>query len=61
MERVRYEIDPHNRLVIRKTAGKTSLPYFRKVVTGRFKIDKNNALTYHVKTPVPHGKTSPIR
>jgi hypothetical protein len=57
---MKYEIDPHNRLVSGKTGRKTDLAKFRKVIDGRFKIDKNNILSYHVKTPqfeteqVPH-------
>lgn len=49
MEKVRYEIDPHNRLIYAKTGKKSKLPRFRTVLDGRFKIDKNNRLTYHVK------------
>jgi len=56
MEKIRYEIDPHNRLIFRKTR----LPGFRKVLDGKFKTDRNNILTYHVKAPahrdtdIPH-------
>jgi hypothetical protein len=52
-ERVHYEIDPHNRLVISQTDKKTKLPRFRQVLTGRFKTDKNNSLGYLIKAPVP--------
>ena len=54
-EKVRYEVDPHNRLVISDTGKKTKLPRFRQVLTGRFKTDKNNSLTYLIKAPVPRG------
>ena len=47
-----YEIDPHNRLV-------AGLPRFRKVINGRFRLDKKNALSYHVKAPVPYGHSVP--
>lgn len=56
MQKLRYEIDPYNRLAI----GKRSLPKFRKVIDGQFKVNKNNELSYHVKTPflkdeeIPH-------
>jgi len=50
MEKLRYEIDPHNRLVV--GGRKIPLERFRKVLDGRFKVDKNNILFYHVKTPV---------
>jgi len=45
--RVFYEVDPFNRLVVKQ--GRVSrLKKFRKVVTGRFKTDSNNALSYEV-------------
>ena len=69
MAKVRYEIDPHNRLVVEKIVTrkkkkllrrrKTHLPRFRKVVDGHFKIDKNNTLIYHVKTPSPRDINIP--
>jgi hypothetical protein len=49
MEKIRYEVDPQNRLVIKKTG----LPGFRRVLDGYFKTAGRNALTYHVKVPVP--------
>ncbi|MFC1480248.1 hypothetical protein ACFL5Y_02230 [Candidatus Omnitrophota bacterium] len=52
MEKVRYEIDPYNRLVLCKTGKKSDLPKFRSVLDGRFKIDKNNNLSYHIKAPL---------
>ncbi|MFH1553139.1 MAG: hypothetical protein ABID83_05860 [Candidatus Omnitrophota bacterium] len=60
MEKVRYEIDPYNRLVLDKTGKKSNLSKFRNVLDGRFKIDKNNNLSCHIKAPsakregVPH-------
>ena len=59
MQKVRYEVDPHNRLVLEKTRRKTLLPRFRKVVDGHFKIDKKNTLSYHVKSPVPRSANIP--
>ena len=52
MQKVRYEIDPHNRLV-------RHLPRFRKVIDGKFKTDKKNTLIYHVKAPVPRDADIP--
>jgi len=52
VEKIRYEIDPHNRLVVKKTGRRTKFPRFRRVLDGRFKTDKDNELTYHIKTPV---------
>ncbi|MDP1853449.1 MAG: hypothetical protein Q8L26_04540 [Candidatus Omnitrophota bacterium] len=46
---VRYEIDPHNRLIYKKTGRESEVPGFRAVLDGTFEIDKNNYLTYHVK------------
>ncbi len=48
-EKIRYEIDPHNRLVYEKTGGKLDVPGFRAVVDGIFEIDKDNQIIYHVK------------
>ncbi|NQT23343.1 MAG: hypothetical protein HQ579_07925 [Candidatus Omnitrophica bacterium] len=59
MPKVRYEIDPYNRLVINETGRKTLLPRYRKIVDGHFKIDKNNALSYLVKTPVSKDLNMP--
>ena len=59
MAKVRYEIDPHNRLVIKKTGKKAELKRFRQVLDGRFKTNKNNNLTYHIKAPVPKGPKAP--
>ena len=51
MQKVRYELDPHNRLVIDDSGRKSDLTEFRKVIDGRFKTDKFNNLSYHVKAP----------
>lgn len=45
LKRVKYEIDPHNRLILTKA----EIPKFRTVYDGTFQTDKNNRLTYHVK------------
>ena len=48
-EKIRYEIDPHNRLIYEKTGEESEVPGFRTVLDGSFEIDKNNYVTYHVK------------
>jgi hypothetical protein len=53
MGKVRYEIDPHNRLVIKKTGKKAELKRFRQVLDGRFKVAKDSTLTYHIKASIP--------
>lgn len=58
-ERVRFEVDPHNRLVAAGTDKKTDVHRFRHTLTGRFKTDKNNSLSYHVKAPTPQGARIP--
>ena len=45
MEKIRYEVDPHNRLVARGLGVKR----FRTVLDGSFKVDEGNKLFYHVK------------
>ena len=59
MQRVRYEVDPHNRLVIDRTGTKSGLRKFRKVLDGRFEADENNNLAYRVKSPLSDGETIP--
>ena len=49
MPKVRYEVDPHSRLIIKKTGRKSQVPKYRHVADGRFKIGKKNSLTYHIK------------
>src|SRR3989338_2118402 len=56
---VRYEVDPHNRLVIYKTGRKSGLPKFRKVLDGRFKTDELNNLSYHIKAPLSRSENIP--
>ncbi len=48
-EKIRYEIDPHNRLIYEKTGEESEVPGFRTVLDGSFEIDENNYVTYHVK------------
>lgn len=43
MEKIRYEVDPHNRLT------KTGPEKFRTILDGEFKVGDNNELSYHVK------------
>lgn len=59
MEKVRYEVDPHNRLVIKKTGKQTELRQFRRVLDGRFKVANDNTLTYHIKAPFPQDLGAP--
>ncbi len=48
-EKIRYEIDPHNRLIYEKTGEESQASTFRTVLDGNFEIDSNNYVTYHVK------------
>ena len=59
MQKVRYETDPYNRLVVNGSGKKSGLTKFRKVLDGRFKTDKHNNLTYHVKAPLSNGEKIP--
>ena len=58
MQKIRYELDPYNRLVV-KSGKKSALARFRKVIDGRFKIGKNNELSYHVKSPLSPNEKIP--
>lgn len=57
MEKLRYEVDPQNRLVIKKTG----LWGFRRVLEGYFKTTENNRLAYHIKAPVPADIKAPYQ
>jgi len=59
MNKIRYEIDPYNRLVISGPVKESGLPEFRQVIDGRFKLDKNNDLSYRVKAPLSKDKDIP--
>jgi len=59
--KITYEVDPYNRLIIDKSGKKSGLSRFRQVLDGRFKIDKDNKLTYHIKTPTPKGTEIPYQ
>lgn len=54
VERITYEIDPHQRLVA--TAGG-----LRKVLDGTFKISKDHELVYHVKRPMVQDEPQQVR
>ncbi len=47
--RLRYEADPHNRLVSEREEGQAGITGFRQVLDGRFEIGDNNSLVYHIK------------
>ena len=59
MNRVKYEVDPYNRLVAKKTGEKTKLSRFRRVLDGRFKVADDNSLTYHIKAPAIEDARAP--
>lgn len=54
MEKVGYEFDPHNRLIV-----KSGLRGVRKVLDGEFKVSGQNELSYHVKAPLPADIKAP--
>lgn len=58
-KKVHFEVDPYNRLVIAGIDKKTGVQRFRQVLTGRFKTDKNNSLSYLVKVPTPESGQIP--
>ena len=47
-DRVFYEVDPFNRLIIRPGTKRSRVKKFRQVVTGRFIADSGNNLLYEV-------------
>ena len=48
-EEISYEVDPHNRLIAKKTGKASRVTGFREVLDGKFSIGEDNSLTYHVK------------
>ena len=50
--KLRYEVDPHNRLIVSETGKKLPLTRFRRVFDGRFKIGPDSSLIYHIKAPM---------
>ncbi|MFH1460161.1 MAG: hypothetical protein ABIG64_07325 [Candidatus Omnitrophota bacterium] len=46
-------------MIINKSGKKSELSRFRQVLDGRFKIEKNNTLIYHIKAPTPQGTEIP--
>ena len=70
MQKVRYEVDPYNRLVVRRpgrpgkpegSAAKTGLNKFRRVLDGRFRTDGHNELSYDAKAPLSSEEDIPHR
>jgi len=59
MVKIKYEVDPNNRLISGRTGRKTNLKRFRKVYDGKFKIGKGNSLIYHIKAPARKDKNIP--
>ncbi|MFC1667492.1 hypothetical protein ACFL0P_06535 [Candidatus Omnitrophota bacterium] len=46
--KVFYEVDPFNRLIVKRVKGKSAVKKFRQVIRGRFKTDNKNRLRYEV-------------
>ena len=59
MRKIRYEIDPHNRLVLDDSGDDSAFPKFRKVIDGQFKTDENNTLSYNIKAPLSEDESIP--
>jgi hypothetical protein len=47
--KVRYEVDPHNRLIAKRSGEESTLAKYREILEGRFSIGQGNSLTYHLK------------
>ena len=52
MEKLKYEVDPHNRLIVSETGKKLPLSRFRRVFDGSFKTGPDGTLIYHIKGPM---------
>lgn len=49
-ERIKYEVDPFNRLAFAKKGKTAGLPRFRNVLDGTFRIGRNNLLVYQLRS-----------
>lgn len=54
MEKLRYEFDPHNRLIVN-----SGLRGVRRALDGEFKLSGQNELSYHLKAPLPAEVKAP--
>ncbi len=52
MQKLRYEVDPHNRLIVSEAAESADPARFRRVFDGKFKIGPDSSLIYHIKAPM---------
>ena len=59
MRKIRYEVDPHNRLVVDDSGDDSAFPKFRKVLDGQFRTDENNTLSYNIKAPLSEDENIP--
>jgi hypothetical protein len=59
MQKIRYEIDPYNRIVIAGSGTANDLPKFRQVLDGQFRVDENNTLSYLVRAPLSENDNTP--
>lgn len=59
MQRARYEIDPHNRLIVTEDGRDSSLPRQRRVLDGKFSVGADNSLIYNVKSPIDDRTAAP--
>jgi len=48
-EKISYEVDPHNRLIVKRTGKPSNITRFRHILDGRFQITEDNSLVYHIK------------
>lgn len=61
-EKISYEVDPHNRLVISgRSSGAMGPARFRTVADGMFRIENGNILTYHVNRSQDRSVPQKIR
>lgn len=59
MEKIRYEVDPYNRIVIAGSGKADDLPEFRKVFDGEFRTDEVNNLIYLIRAPFSEDESMP--
>lgn len=58
MTKLRYELDPHNRLVVKESGKRLPISKFRRVLDGTFRMGRSNSLRYHVKSSLDRSKSA---
>ncbi len=59
MQKIFYEVDPFNRLIIKSDGKRGGLKKFRRTLEGRFKVGESNTLSYIIRAPLSEDERIP--